>query len=185
MTEIINKFIERIKQEQIEIYNEFSLQHELGIAIRSYLPNYKTQFERNVSFFFNKVGFIKKEIDIAVFSQDKSQLLYAIELKYPRNGQYPEQMFSFCKDICFIEQLKISGFKKTFLIIFADDPLFYSGNKDGIYAYFRGGKQLKGSIRKPTGKKDKTIDLKGSYKINWKTISTKLKYSIIEANIDV
>ncbi len=28
-----------------------------------------------------------------------------LELKYPRNGQHPEQMFSFCKEIAFVEEL--------------------------------------------------------------------------------
>lgn len=184
MTEIIENFIDKIRQGQTEIYNEFSLQHELGIAIRSIFPNYKTQFERNVSFFFNKgnVKFVKKEIDITVFSPDKSELYYAIELKYPRNGQYPEQMYSFCKDICFAEQLKDSGFKNAFLIIFADDVLFYSGKDDGIYGYFRGKKRLKGIVQKPTGKRDEEISIKGIYKIEWRSISNNLKYSIIEAN---
>lgn len=59
------------------------------------------------------------------------------KLKYPRNGQYPEQMYSFCKDILFIEQLKQAGFARTLLIIFADDPLFYNGYGGGIYDYFR------------------------------------------------
>lgn len=32
--------------------------------------------------------------------------IYAIELKYPKNGQYPEQMYSFIKDIKFMQQVK-------------------------------------------------------------------------------
>lgn len=182
MIEIIKKFVDTIRQGQTEIYNEFSLQHELGVAIRSYLPNQKIQFERNVSFFFRTGEFIKKEIDLAVFSPDKSALHYAIELKFPRNGQYPEQMFSFCKDILFTEQLKASGFKRTFLIIFAGEPLFYSGNGDGIYGYFREKKHLHGTVQKPTGKKDERIILKGSYQVQWNDISNNLKYTIIEAN---
>jgi len=182
MIDIINKFVDTIRQGRTEIYNEFSLQHELGITIRSCLTNQKIQFERNVSFFFRTGEFIKKEIDIAVFSSDKSALHYAIELKFPRNGQYPEQMFSFCKDILFAEQLKISGFKRSYLIIFADDPLFYSGNSKGIYGYFREKKQLNGTIQKPTGKKDERISLKGSYQVHWSNVSNSLKYTVIEAN---
>lgn len=182
MIEIINMFVDAIRQTRTEIHNEFSLQHELGVAIRSRLPNQQIQFERNVSFFFPTEILIKKEIDIAVFSPDKSALHYAIELKFPRNGQYPEQMFSFCKDILFAEQLKACGFKRTFLIIFADDHLFYSGNGDGIYGYFRKKKQLNGTIQKPTGKKDERISLKGSYQVQWSDISNNLKYTIIEAN---
>jgi hypothetical protein len=182
MIEIVGKFVEGVKHGQIEIYNEFSLQHEMGILLRSQFQNQKVQFERNVSFFFLTGKFIKKEIDLAVFSLDQTTLSYAIELKFPRNGQYPEQMFSFCKDILFTEQLKRSRFKQTFLIIFADDPLFYSGNGDGIYGYFRQKKKLYGSVQKPTGRKDETIQLSGSYEVQWIPVSGNLKYTVIEAN---
>jgi len=182
MDKIVEKFVDTVRRGQIEIYNEFSLQHEMGIFLRSLFPNEKIQFERNVSFFFRTGNFIKKEIDLAVFSSDKSTLRYAIELKFPRNGQYPEQMFSFCKDILFAEQLKNSGFKQAFLIIFADDPLFYSGNGDGIYGYFRQKKKLCGTVQKPTGRKDERIELSGSYEVQWAAVSSALKYSIIEAN---
>jgi hypothetical protein len=182
MIEIMDKFIEAVSHEKIEIYNEFSLQHEIGIWLRSHLPSDIIQFERNVSFFFFSGEFVKKEIDISVFTPDRSKLKYAIELKYPRNGQHPEQMFSFCKDICFAEQLKRSGFERTFLIIFADDPLFYSGNGKGIFGYFRQKKKLCGSVQKPTGKKDEIVRLNGSYQVEWNEVSGNLKYAMIEAN---
>ena len=178
----IENFIDIIKTEKIEIYNEFSLQHELGVYLRSQLVNLRVQFERNVSFFFQNTGeFVKKEIDISIFTTDKSRLNCAIELKFPRNGQYPEQMFSFCKDIVFAEQLRRSGFDQTFLVIFADDPLFYSGNGDGIYGYFRKQKLLSGSITKPTGKKDDIVTLSGCYQVRWTDVLDNLKYAIIEA----
>lgn len=182
MIEIVRNFIQDVKCGQIEIYNEFSLQHEMGILLRSQYPNQKVQFERNVSFFFSTGKFIKREIDLVVFFPDKTTLSYAIEMKYPRNGQYPEQMFSFCKDILFVEQLKKSGFKHTFLIIFVDDPLFYSGNGDGIYGYFRQKKKLSGSVQKPTGGKDETIQLSGCYEVQWIPVSGDLKYTLIEAS---
>mgnify|MGYP000754840558 CR=1 FL=1 len=182
ISEVVRDLIKGVKVGKIEIYNEFSLQHEIGILLRSRFKNQKVQFERNVSFFFHLSNFIKREIDIAIFSPDKKTLSYAIELKFPRNGQYPEQMFSFCKDIQFIEQLKKSGFKQALLIIFADDPLFYSGKGDGIYGYFRQKRKLSGLVKKPTGRKDEAINLSGSYVIEWITVSDALKYSIIEAN---
>lgn len=185
MFDIIDKFVEKVRQRKVEIYNEYSLQHELGFMIRQYFPNKKVQFERNISYFFGKSAqtssFIKKEIDIAVFSEDKSELQYAIELKYPRNGQHPEQMFSFCKDIVFAEQMKEAGFERALLIILAEDPLFYRGNEDGIYGFFRGNKQLTGTIQKPTGKRDEWVRIKGSYQIKWNDISKTLKYSIVDA----
>ncbi|MEW6221408.1 MAG: hypothetical protein AB1634_17995 [Thermodesulfobacteriota bacterium] len=182
MLEVIHRFVDSVKRREIDIYNEFSLQHELGIMLRAQLLELKIQFERNVTFFFRTGEFIKKEIDISVFSPDRSELKYAVELKFPRNGQYPEQMFSFCKDILFIEQLKSAGFERSFLVVFADDPLFYSGSGGGIYGYFRKGQKLYGAISKPTGKKDEIISLKGSYHVRWAAAGNDLKYTVIEAN---
>jgi len=181
MIETIRKFIDTIKTGETEIYNEFSLQHELGIFLRSRLTGVKIQFERNVSFFFSSGEFVKKEIDISIYSADKSRLQSAIELKFPRNGQYPEQMFSFCKDIRFLEQLKRSGFERTFFIVFADDPLFYSGNGDGIYGFFRNQAPLEGTIVKPTGKKGESLALDGSYRVQWSEVLRNLKCATIEA----
>lgn len=182
MIKPIHKLVESIKRKEIEIYNEFSLQHELGITLRADFPEMKVQFERNVAFFFPSGEFIKKEIDISVFLPDKSELIYAIELKFPRNGQYPEQMFSFCKDILFAEQLRKAGFKHAFSVIFADDPLFYSGKDDGIYRYFRNGEELSGTIVRPTGNRDERIELNGIYHIQWNEVDGKLKYALLEAN---
>ena len=179
---ILGDFSSQIKTSEIEIYNEFSLQHELGIFLRQRLPNNKVQFERNVSYFgFDKTNFIKKEIDISIFRKDQKLLTFAIELKFPTNGQHPEQMYSFCKDIKFTEELKSAGFERTYVVIFANDHLFYSGNQEGIYGFFRGGKTLQGKIEKPTGKVKTEIILKGKYDIKWFDVFGKLKYSVIEA----
>ncbi|MCT8674272.1 hypothetical protein KZ349_09990, partial [Glaesserella parasuis] len=70
---LVNDFFSYLKyKEDIEIYNEFSFQHELGIFLREKLnendKDYKIQFERNVKDF----GYIpkdkneKKEIDIVI-----------------------------------------------------------------------------------------------------------------------
>ena len=192
---VVSDFVEKIAKGEIEIYNEFSLQHEMGIILRSKFTDYKVQFERNVSFFSLTGEFIKSEIDIVIYSQKKQKqptLHYAIELKFPRNGQYPEQMFSCCKDILFAEQLKKgefkNGFERAFLIIFADDPLFYSGKYcDGIYRYFRAKEKLSDFVPKPTGpeeeKEKKGIQLGGKYNIEWFPVpqNDKLKYAVIEA----
>ena len=90
----------KLKSGELEIYNEFSLQHELGIIVRNQDNHKLVQFERNVSYFgFNKTEFVKREIDLVVYSRHAKQLDYVVELKFPRRGQHPEQMFSFCKDI--------------------------------------------------------------------------------------
>lgn len=133
---LVRQFVHDVEAKGIEIYNEFSLQHEFGIFLRSALPKYKVQFERNVSSFFSSESeYTKREIDIVVISHDEKDLKYAIELKYPRNGQYPEQMFSFCKDIAFAEDLNATGFVHAALLIFVDDHLFFDGSSESqIYS---------------------------------------------------
>ncbi len=183
LSSVIPAFISAIADEKLEVYNEFSLQHELGIFLRNSLPNLKIQFERNVSFFFSdKSRFTKKEIDISAFSAIDRSLAFAIELKYPRNGQHPEQMFSFCKDIAFAEELVAAGFPRSALMIFADDHLFYRGSTEGIYGYFRGERLIHGRIQKPTGKKDDEVTIHGSYGVEWHSISGALKFAIVEIN---
>ena len=183
---LIADFADKVAAGDIEIYNEFSLQHELGIYLRSKLPGKKIQFERNVSFFDSgKTPFIKKEIDIVVYS-DKNAPDVAIELKFPRNGQYPVQMLKFCQDVQFAEELKAAKFKETYAVIFADDHLFYSGERYGIYAYFRdgdGNKPLSGGIAKQTqpNKGEIKAHIAGSYAITWHPVTHKMKYTLIQA----
>jgi hypothetical protein len=175
-------FVATIVNGETEIYNEFSLQHEFGHFLRRHLPGYVVQFERNVEYFVpTKGGFSKREIDITVFSRDKTELRYAIELKFPRNGQYPEQMFSFCRDIAFAEQLKQAGFAATAVLIVVDHHGFYRGQgSSGIYAYFRGGMHVSGRIEKPTGRKDDFVEIKGSHRVTWVPMSGDLQYALIE-----
>jgi len=177
---LILDFFEALSTQGIDVYNEFSLQHELGVFLRSNLVGYKVQFERNVSYFYVSSKTIKKEIDIAVFLPDRSEL-YAIELKYPRNGQHPEQMFSFVKDIKFMEELKKNGFTNTYAVTLVSDKLFYEGvSVSDIYRYFRYEYSVYGRITKPTGKKDEVIVLDGVHNFEWKQLPDGQKFYIIE-----
>lgn len=176
----IEDFVKAVGSGAVEIYNEFSLQHELGLFLRNQLRDCKIQFERNVSHFkLQKSSLEKKEIDIAVTSAATGERLSAIELKYPRNGQVPESMFSFCKDIAFLEQLVYSGFQSAYFLALADDPLFYSGNCSGIYGHFRGGNPITGKITKPTGSKDKELSITGSYSASWLPVSGNTKFCLV------
>jgi len=124
--------------------------------------------------------FKKKEMDIVVFDLAKKEK-HCIELKYPINGQYPEQMFSACKDIKFLEQLVLSGFDESYFVMFAKDTPFYSETGDsGIYLNFRKEKLIKNLITKPTGAKDETLNFKGKYAINWMDVKNKLKWFVIK-----
>lgn len=175
------RFSKEIASGNVEIYNEFSLQHELGLFLRNEAPNsLKVQFERNVSYFgMEKEARQKRKIDIVVFSGQRDDLVAALELKYPRNGQYPEQMFSFCKDIAFLESLVVSGFRQGIFVAFADDRLFYEGRGEGIYPFFRSGRELHGTISKPTGNKRDDVAIRGKYKVEWKPIRGSLRCATV------
>ena len=177
---LIVDFLDLVDKGEVEIYNEFSLQHELGIFLREKLEGYKVEFERNANNYFKIPNTTKHEIDIVVYNDNQTEK-YAIELKYPRNRQYPEQMFSFVKDIKFMEELKEAGFEETYCLTIVEQKQkgFYSGNKERIYEYFRGSKLINGEIRKPTGKKDELLDIKGKYSIEWKDCND-LKFYIVE-----
>jgi hypothetical protein len=182
LSKLVTEFCGQVANEKIEVYNEFSLQHELGIWLRNRLPGYKVQFERPAGFFFSSLPKLcKKEIDISVFSKEQQDYRYAIELKYPRNGRHPETMFDFCKDLSFIEDLRHHGFSTAALLVFADDRLFYEGSDTGIFGFFRSGKPLCGCIEKPTGAKDDHVELRGSYRAEWKPIFGSLRYMLLGA----
>ncbi|OLN23953.1 hypothetical protein BTO30_00550 [Domibacillus antri] len=176
----LGEFMDQVSSGNIEIYNEYSIQFELAIFLRANLPiEYKIQLERNISYFgLDKENFLKKEMDIVVFNPDKKER-HCIEIKNPTNGQFPEQMFSICKDIKFLEELVDAGFSDSYCLVVANNPLFYNNNGDeGIYRLFRKEKLLKGTIQKPTGKKDITYQLNNKYKIEWKDLSGTEKYFI-------
>lgn len=190
--QMIEQFFEYLCENEIDIYNEFSFQHELGIFLRIKLrkecedgKDFKIEFERNaekyfdINYAFLRDERVKKEIDISIYKYDHS-LQYAIELKFPLNRQYPEQMFSFIKDIRFMQELvNQKKFQKTYCItlVWANGRgrPFYKGNHEGTYAtdiykYFRENKEiLTGSILKPTGRNKYMVDLKDKeYPFDWK-----------------
>lgn len=181
---IIIDFLSTIKPKNIEIYNEFSFQHELGIYLRNSLPNYKVQFERNISYFFNDIQTIKKEIDIVIFNSSKTEK-YAIELKYPRKAAYQRRLYSFVKDIKFMEELKNLGFIETYCLTLVEQTPFYSGkNNKGIYKYFREDYRVLGNIvnpiNEPPTKNPLSISIDGIYPILWKDLDEKRKYYLIK-----
>ena len=90
-------------------------------------------------------------------------------------------MFSFCKDMSFAEQLLRSVSREAYVVIFAEDRLFYEGSQTGIYTYFRGGDELTGLVQKPTGKRDTELILHGRYSVEWMPVKGSLKYTVIKA----
>lgn len=178
------------------IYNEFSLQHELGFFLRENLQSsvYKVQFERNVQYFGGKKNkFTKKEMDIVISNgHERNSEKYAIELKFPTNGAVPKRMFQFIKDIKFMEEVKYDlGFKKTYCLSLVSDSKegdFYSGEnskkEDSIYQYFRGSETtpIHGTIKNPIhSEKIEKLHIKDIYFIKWTQVgNSHFHYYLLE-----
>lgn len=166
---------------EIEIYNEASVKYELAYLLRKILgKSWKIYLERNVEDFgLRKKNFLKKEMDISLV-EGKDGSHHCIELKYPRSGQYPEQMFKVCEDIRFLEQLREAGFGRCYFLMFCDDSNFFrpvGGSQ--IYDLFRRKRKLYGRVLKPTGRKNRVVDLDGTYIIDWKELKGELKYFFV------
>ncbi len=188
---IIEDFLDRTGRDYI--YNEFSLQFELGSYIREKVKaeESKLYFEKNVYDIWPEERdkkhkgkkFAKTEIDLSIMKDGVPEC--AIELKFPRNGQYPEEMFAFVGDIKFLEELKRKGFKNAYAVCLVDNASFTTScssrcSKDGIYAFFRSGKLLEGTITKPTGKCNEEYTLSDKYKVDWKSLGENRWYYIIQ-----
>ena len=173
----ISDFFSYADSQKIELYNEYSLQHELGIFLRNKCPKYSVQFERNTNFFG-----VKQEIDIAVFDKNEK---FAIELKFPRNRAYPRRMFQFVEDICFIERLKNIGFTGGCAVSLVDDMNFCTkqGLKTkGIYGYFRKKKPITGVINNPLQNNGPTqLIVNGSYKAIWSPTDILLRNNVADS----
>ena len=104
---------------------------------------YKVYFEKNISCYIdaknnddlkNKIedkNFIKKEIDLVVEKDNKK---YAIELKYPRNGEQTRELGYFVDDMLFMHQaFETKKFIATYCMTWVDDKRFYekTENKRG------------------------------------------------------
>ena len=106
---------------------------------------------------------------------------FAIEIKTPMSGDYPMEMFYFCQDIKFLEQLKESGFTDNFFLAITPQSQFWNGRskKDTIYEKFRKEKELYGTIKNQIGDSKEEVTLKGRYKINWLTINDFTRYFVM------
>ncbi|MFV0412304.1 MAG: hypothetical protein ACK5L3_03415, partial [Oscillospiraceae bacterium] len=86
-------------------------------------------------------------------------------------------MYSFIKDIKFMEQLKKQGFDETCCLTMVEDKLFFSGNRrDGIYQYFRANQPIAGNIAKPTGAGNEAITIEGNYSVVWEQLGSQFYY---------
>ena len=147
------------KEFKYKIYNECALQYELGIWLRDKLKSdkdgikYEIYFEKNTKTFLdNYSGLSKCEVDLIIIGKNKKDAIkekYAIELKFPINGQYPEQMKKFIEDMKFMKEIydvwKDENLEdcNTYCLTLVNDSNFYivsnrenKENKD-LYYQFR------------------------------------------------
>lgn len=148
------------------IFNEHGLQLELGIYLRSL--GYEVQFERpfKIDARANSTKRPKHELDIFV---KRGEIKVAIELKTPLAGRVPETMYDFCADLQFVEQLvALKQVDLGFCLLVTNDRQFWHSDlrSEGIYGFFRRHDfPLTGLVSKPTGAKDSTVFLTGSYRL--------------------
>lgn len=155
---VLNKLKEK---EDSYIYNEISLQNELGIELRKEFKNKNIRifFEKNVKSLYEKEceanEMVKKEIDLFICDGSKvdegKKEAYAIELKFVKreNNRVPENLYDFVKDMRFMEQIKEydkeyrTKIITTYVLTIVDNAIYVeSKNKNsiGIYQYFRNNK---------------------------------------------
>ena len=132
------------KDETYFIYNEISLQLELGKYLEKELNkdghnNYKIFFEKNMydkdtkNTKQNKTDpWIKREADVVIIDK-KNNNKYAIELKFARkeNAHVPVSMYEFIKDIHFMEQVKkYNNYTETYNLIIVNNNNFFIDSRN-------------------------------------------------------
>lgn len=206
MENVLRKFIERKRNLLVpingdndykyKIYNEISLQHELGNFLED--EGYEVFYEKNMykcqqedaKKKDEKDDWVKKEADIVAIDR-KTSRKYAIELKFAqsKNGQIPEEMYQFVKDICFMEQVleKKKEYTATFNLIIVNDRKYFSldyHKRDKYYGIFRNDKEEvkiaksleNGVYSRPTGKESgREFCLNKSYDEKWEHIFNNCK----------
>lgn len=187
MKKHLQNFIKQIKEEKIDIYNEFGIQFELALFLRNLqeFKGYKIELERPINHFGIKKSqsIPKKEIDLCIYKEN--QFLAAVEIKVSKNGQVPLQLYKFCEDICFLEQLMQGQFESAYALVLVNSDTFYQSKhkNDGIYSYFRGDntRSINGKITCPTGKdRGSSINIANEYKVVWHELVDKWKFYLLE-----
>ena len=211
----LHEFADQAVNGEISFKDEYELQETLICSLRKMLSSVKLDSiftvdrEVRIDFALNNPKFktkcLKRYIDVVIFKGlciKESEEKYAIELKYPHNGQYPMQMYKFIQDISFMEEAQdmwstgvINPFDGSYCLTFAKDYKFYQTplkerSKLKIYQYFRNTKNIPipnkptcpVALKRLTSNIPLHLSLKGNRQIQWESSSTKkssLKYYII------
>ena len=162
--EEIESFLNAPPPEAGPVYNERSLQLEIGCYLRR--KGYQVQFER--TFKAERPSGSSKtpktNLDLFIASQGE---VAGIELKVPLNKRHPETLFDYCADLEFVEALMRAGQVQFGLcLMVTNDRVFWedSGRGSTIHNFFRReGEVLSGKILKPTGARDTCVVLTGRY----------------------
>jgi|SRR5665213_1501278 len=164
MQNLIASFFETAPEACGPIYNERSLQLELGYYFRSHAA--QVEFERPyiVTPLKGSTCHQKTNLDLLVRQNGRTT---AIELKVPLNGRHPETLYDFCNDVAFVEGIVRSGFAdEGICVLMTNDRAFWndSGRGSDIHHIFRRkGSLLTGAVKKPTGAANTTVVVSGSY----------------------
>lgn len=141
MNQLINEFIIYLVDNDVELYNEAGLQHELGFFMRV-VKNIPVKFEYSIGCVsgIQSSEYLKKEMDLFFEIDDQKN---CIELKFPANGAYPRRMTQSILDIYFLQQLVNNGFKQGIFFFITHLKNFAKGKSSGrIYQYFRNPKDV-------------------------------------------
>lgn len=173
MLDLIYSFFRNAPGDCGPIVNERALQLELACYLRSL--GIKVEFEKRMSAsrLPGSTAKPKTNLDLQI---TKNGEVYGIELKVPLNGQHPETMYSYCMDIEFIEALTRERLVNTgYCVMLTNDMAFWrdSGRGSEIHDMFRvEGKELVGTVQKPTGAKNSCVVLEHAYRLAsaWRTV---------------
>ena len=190
MMEVIKNFFQAPPKEVGAIYNERSLQLEIGYFLRC--KGFNVEFERpfKVSRPQGSTKSPKTNLDLLVIGENED---VAIELKVPLNKRHPETFYDYCADIEFVEALvRTSKIDRGFCLMVTNDPVFWqdSGRGSRIHDCFRRhGKILTGIVTKPTGAQDSAVVLTGRYaladewrKLNCPRLMSDARYLLVEVH---
>jgi len=181
---LLEKFFNYVRETNVEIYNEFSLQFELAFFIKKLYKNSKVELERNINILnVSNNKFLKKEMDILATIHNKK---FLIELKciIDQKNARPVTVYDWIKDIKFIKEIKKEKNIIGYSIFVTNNKNLYTdtGRKTGkLLKDFR-KREIVGKYYKNQSNKNAKDCIKINEKIifNWKKINTEIKYFIVK-----
>ena len=138
LKEFLEDFISHVKKDQnIELYNEAGLQHELALFLRGRLDsNFRVQLERNINDVANfSENLEKKEMDIYIKNITNPDEKYCIELKVSYGSSIASRIIKIHEDVFFLEQLKRKGFRECYLLFATPSNKYIETKPDRLKMY--------------------------------------------------